>query len=202
MKPLDGCSDRLRGSSGAVFGFAAMLSLEFDEFFQFTEGFGFDGFGLGIVVEDGFEFFLFFVEAAHGFAVIKGEAAFLQTCTAQQRSRFAGGGVGEGGEAEVVAIEFGDFGDEIQSVDRLVWVGEEIGDVKHAALVANVGFLAFEGEVPEPVPFAQGKPGSVFGCGWTELRGPGVEASEDFRWGAERAQVALIVEGQERFEVK
>ena len=72
------------GSDGAVctvFGTAGVFALEFVDLFEFGEGFGF--FGLGGVggVEEGFEFLLFAVKGAHGLAVIKGEAAFLEAST-------------------------------------------------------------------------------------------------------------------------
>ncbi len=120
------------------------------EGFEFAEGFGFDGFGFGVVVEDGFEFLLLAIEGAEGLGVVEGEAAFLDAGGALKRSGLAGGRVGDGGEAELVAVDFGDFGHEVEGVDGLFGrIVEEPGDVEEAAFVADIGFVAVKGKAPD-----------------------------------------------------
>ncbi len=71
----NGSGDALRAVPGA----AATLALEFGDGFQLAQGFGFDGFGFGIVVEDGFEFFFFAVKGARGLGVVQSKTAFLDS---------------------------------------------------------------------------------------------------------------------------
>ena len=59
---------------------------------EVAEGFGFFGFGGIFGIEDGFEFFLFAAEAAHGLGVVEGEAAFLEACVALEGDGLADGG--------------------------------------------------------------------------------------------------------------
>ena len=67
----DGRSDGVGGSLGVGSGAAVVLALEFGDGFEVAEGFGFDGFGLVGVVEDGFEFLFFPEQCAHGLGVIE-----------------------------------------------------------------------------------------------------------------------------------
>src|SRR5947199_166990 len=53
------------------------LVLELGEDFEVAEGFGFDGFGFGLGVEDDFELALVSEEGAEGLGVVAGGAAFL-----------------------------------------------------------------------------------------------------------------------------
>ena len=66
-----------------------MVFLEFDDFFEFTEGFGFFGFDGVVGIEDGLEFFFLFEDGAHGLAVVEGEAALLQPGMAFEFDRLA-----------------------------------------------------------------------------------------------------------------
>ena len=90
-KPRDRAPHRVRCPSRAVAGTAGMLLLEFSDLLEFAEGFGFDGFGLVFGIEDGFEFLFLFVEGAHGFGVVEGEAAFLDAGVAGEDFCLAGG---------------------------------------------------------------------------------------------------------------
>ena len=94
-----------------------MLFLEFVDFFEFAEGFGFFGFGGAGGVEKGFELLLFAVEGAHGLAIIKGEAAFLEAGVAFEDNGFPGGWVCEYGVAELLAVDLRDLGHQIDGVD-------------------------------------------------------------------------------------
>lgn len=79
---------------------------------------------------------------------------------ALENGAFAVFGIGDLGEAELVTVEFGDLGDEIEGVDRLRgWMVKEPGDVEDAAFVFEVGFVAVEDEFPNPHAFAQAIPG-------------------------------------------
>ena len=63
---------------------------------------------------------------------------------------FAGGGIGYLGQAELLAVDFGDFGHEIEGVDGgLLGVVKEPGDVEYAALMFEDDFHAVEDQGPE-----------------------------------------------------
>ena len=54
------------------------------------------------------------------------------------------------GHAEVFAVNFGDFGHEIQGVDWLRWgIPQEVGDVEYSTFVLNYCFFAVECQVPD-----------------------------------------------------
>ena len=135
-------SDRLLGG---VFRAGCVVLLPLIELFEFAEGFGFFGFGGFAGIKYRFEFFLFFVQGAHGLAVVEGEAAFLEAGMAFEDDGCARGGVGDFGQAELLAVDLRDFGHEIDGVDGgFIRMVEEPGDVEEAALVFDVGFLAIE----------------------------------------------------------
>jgi hypothetical protein len=119
--------------------------LEFGDGFEVAEGFGFDGFRFG-GVEDGVEFLLLFKKGARGLGVVESEVAFLEAGASFELDGQTGGRVNNFGEAELLAVEFGDFGDEVDGVDGM-WRGiqQEVGDEEDAALVFDDGEVAFEG---------------------------------------------------------
>ena len=62
----------------------------------------------------------------------------------------ASGLIDEGWQAELLAIDFGDFSNEIKSVNGgFAGVIEEPNDVEDTALVEEGGFIAGKGEAPE-----------------------------------------------------
>jgi len=134
-----------------------VLPLEFGEFFEFVQGFGFDGFGFVLVVEDGFEFLLFAEDGTQGLGIVQGEAAFLEPGVAFEGDRFACFRVRDFGERELLAVDFGDFGHEIERVNSLVRVLKEPDDVKNAAFVFDDYFPALEPESPVAVAFPEGE---------------------------------------------
>jgi hypothetical protein len=165
VKASDGVADGPDGALRRIGVSAAVLPLKFDNRFQFSERFSFFGLG-GVGVEDSFELFFFAVEAAHGFAVVEGEAAFLEPGVAFERDGLAGGLIDKGWEAELLAVDLGDFGHEIERVDRVVrWIVQEPGDVEDSFLVANVGFFAVEDEMPDAQALSQGVAGRWAGSG-------------------------------------
>ncbi len=145
----EGSAQRTYRAAGGVGSSAGVVFLEIVDLFEFAEGFGFFRFG-GVGVEDGFEFLLFFEEAAHGFAVVEGEAAFLEAGVAEEVDSFAGRLVHEGWEPELLAVDLGDFGGEVDGVDGVLGrVVQEPDDVEHALHVADDGLAVIEDEVPD-----------------------------------------------------
>ena len=132
----DGLADVASCTVGTAARALGVLFLELGDGFEVAESLGFDGFGFVGVVENCVEFFFFAEEGAHGLGVVEGEAAFLEAGVAFEGGDFAGFGVDDLGEGELVAVDFGDFGHEIEGVDgSFVGVGEEPGDVEEAAFV-------------------------------------------------------------------
>lgn len=153
-KRLADGADRLLGS---VFGAPAMLLLEFSNCFQFPKCLRFDRLGLTIVVQDGFELLFLPQKGAECLSVVQGEAAFLDSGVALQGRGFPGGWVGDLLEAELIAVQLRDFGDEVQGVNGVLrGIGEQMGDVEDTALVPEFGFLAIENELPNSEAFADG----------------------------------------------
>jgi hypothetical protein len=93
--------------------------LEFGDGFEFAEGSGFDRFGFG-GIEDGFEFLFLAVQTAHGLGVVECEAALLNPGMAFEGHRFSGGGINQAWQAELLAVDYRDFGHEIDGVDRVL----------------------------------------------------------------------------------
>ena len=143
-----------------VFGGGGVVALPVVELLKLADGFGFLGFGGIVGIEDGFELLLLFVEGAGGLGVVEGEVALLETGVAFEDDGLAGGRVCQGGQTELLAVEIGDFGHEVDAIDwALVRVVEQPSDVEQAEFVSEESFLAVEDEVPDAEVFGEGVTG-------------------------------------------
>jgi hypothetical protein len=142
----DGLADGADEPLGGVDGPAGMLFLEGGEFFEAADGLSFDGLNLFGVIEESVEFFFLFEECAGEFGIVLGEAALLETGVWFELDGQAGGWVHDFGEAELLAVDSGDFGDEVDGVDGVLrGIQQQVGDEEDAALVFDDGEVAFEG---------------------------------------------------------
>ena len=119
VEALDGFADRVGSFCSLSLCAREAFLLESIDVFELCVGFVADGVDGVFVVDEGFEFELFAVEAAGGFGVVEGEGAFLDQVLAV-RSAFAGGA---------------NFQREFKAVEFFVWMGQEEGDVFEADFV-------------------------------------------------------------------
>lgn len=153
VEAVQGASDGIGGFACGVADVLGVLLFIVVKVDEFAGGFGFDGFDLGVVIEDGFEFALLAEDGAHGLGLVEFEAAFVERGGGIGGHELAGIGVGEF-ERAGLAARGADSSGEVEGVDGFgARMGEEVGDVIEALLVFEDGAATVEGEFPETQGF-------------------------------------------------